>query len=76
MSKDKIIEGFLKSLGLASGKFYIVCGKCGATDELDKNGGKNIEQDINGVYSEYTGHLWDTINIKCLKCGNAINFDK
>lgn len=76
MDKKEIIEQFLDKLGMATGRFYIVCGKCGAKDELDKDGGNIIEQEITGIYSEYTGHLWDTVNIKCLLCGNATNFEK
>ena len=76
MEKKEIIENFLKELGLAEGKFYLVCGKCGETDELNEEGGDKIEQDIEGVYSDYTGHLWDTVNIKCKTCGNAVNFQK
>lgn len=75
--KEELIEEFLKKLGVSSeGKFFLVCGKCGCQDELDQNGGSTIEQEITGVYSDYTGHLWDTVNIKCLKCGNATSFTK
>jgi len=74
--KKETIENFLQSLGSADGEFFIVCGKCGASDALDENGGAVIEQDIEGVYSDYTGHLWDTVDIKCIKCGNAKAFDK
>ena len=80
MNKE-IIDNFLKGLPKSSnGQFFILCGNCGAITELrDDNQYRhndNIEQDINGVYSDYTGHLWDTVNIKCKKCGNAISFDK
>ncbi len=79
MKEEKLqkIEEFLKNLGTSSnGTFYLVCGKCGCTDTLDNAGIGTIEQEITGCYSEYTGHLWDTVNIKCTKCGNAISFDK
>lgn len=76
MTKEEKIEDFLKKLGVSSnGKFFIVCGKCGAQDTLDEDG-DIIEQEISGFYSEYTGHLWDTVNIKCKECGNSISFTK
>lgn len=75
-TKEQIIEEFLEKLGKSSeGVFYLVCGKCGANCKLDDDDG-DVEQEINGIYSDYTGHLWDTFNIKCKKCGNAISFDK
>lgn len=77
MKKKDIIEEFLKKLGVSSeGKFFIVCGKCGEQDNLDNSGGDKIENEIIGVYSDYTGHLWDTVNIKCKLCGNATSFMK
>lgn len=77
MKKSEIIEEFLEKLGTSSnGKFYIACGKCGANDSLSDGGGDTIEQEICGAYSDYTGHLWDTVNIKCKSCGNAVSFDK
>ena len=76
-TKKEIIEEFLEKLGRSSkGIFYLVCGHCGASDKMDEHGGDDIEQEISGVYSDYTGHLWDTVNIKCTKCGNAISFDR
>lgn len=74
--KTQEIEEFLKKLGTADGLFYLVCGKCGASDQLQEDGGTVIEQEISGAYSDYTGHLWDEVNIKCIKCGNAISFTK
>lgn len=77
MIKQEKIEKFLEQLGTSSeGKFFLVCGKCGVQDQLSEDGGDKIEQEIDGVYSEYTGHLWDTVNIKCKECGNAISFTK
>lgn len=73
--KEKI-EEFLKTLGTADGLFFIMCGKCGTTEKMDEYGGDTVLQEISGVFSEYTGHLWDNVNIKCTKCGNAISFTK
>jgi len=74
--KEKI-EEFLKTLGESTkGEFYLICGACGATDTVSEGGGQYIENEMHGVYSDYTGHLWDTINIKCKECGNAHSFDK
>jgi hypothetical protein len=75
--KKQKIEHFLQSLGEVSGLFYIVCGKCGVHDKLNSDGTQNdIEQEITGVYSDYTGHLWDEAHIKCKHCGNCISFTK
>jgi len=79
MNKKEKIEEFLKELGTSSnGIFYIVCGKCGVNDIINEASdlAGNIEHEIYGHFSDYTGHLWDTVNIKCRKCGNAISFDK
>ena len=79
MEKKIKIDEFLKKLGHSSeGKFFIVCGKCGVSDEIKENYGEetNIDNEVTGTYSEYTGHLWDDVNIKCKKCGNAISFSK
>ncbi len=78
MEKIEKIEEFLKKLTEEheqKGAFFIVCGSCGASDTLDEDG-DIIEQELDGVYSDYTGHLWDNVNIKCKNCGNAISFKK
>ena len=80
--KQKQIENFLEKLGASSeGIFYIVCGNCGASDKMYTDNGvgiksENIENEVTGHYSDYTGHLWDSVNIKCKECGNAISFTK
>jgi hypothetical protein len=76
--REEKIESFLKGLGVDSGgKFFVMCGKCGEQDEIGEKLGTKIEMSSYGAYgSEFTGHMWDTINIKCISCGNATSFDR
>jgi len=76
MKNKEIIEQFLISLGGPNkGQFWFVCGNCGAADQVKDHGGDSIEYSSYGVYgTEYTGHMWDDVSIKCKKCGNAFEF--